>query len=94
LVDVETVAAPSQIAEPADQSRLEQTEDCIKQSLANYLASQGWTVLRVAWGKTRGVDMEAELRGQHWLIEVKGIGSRPQMRAHIFLASLANFSFA
>src|ERR1700692_3361531 len=85
LGNAEMVAAPSQISEPAHQPSLRQIEDHIKQSLARYLASQGWTVLRVAWGKTRGVDMEAKLRGQHWLIELKGIGSRPQMRANYFL---------
>jgi hypothetical protein len=93
LVDGGTIAAPSQIAEPADQSRLEQTEDCIKKSLAIYLATQGWTVRCVAWGKNPGVDMEAEFNGQRWLIEVKGIGSRPQMRANYFLAVLGELVF-
>lgn len=56
--------------------------------LQAHLNSQSWTILGIAWGKKRGVDIEAERGGPRWLIEVKGIGSRPQMRVNYFLGVL------
>ncbi len=41
-----------------------------------------------AWAKQPGVDIKAEREGRSWFIEVKGIGSRPQMRVNYFLCVL------
>jgi hypothetical protein len=79
---------PTQVAEPADRQSLEQSEDWIKHMLNDHLTSKGWTIRGIAWGKKPGIDIEAEHGGQRWLIEVKGIGSRPQMRANYFLGLL------
>lgn len=63
------------------------SEDEIKRVLESFLKSGGWEV-QVAWGKERGIDIEA-FRGTHrWVIEVKGPGSRQQMRVNYFLAIL------
>ena len=59
-------------------------EDDIKKVLDKYLKDEGWTT-RVAWGFQHGVDIEAYKDGQRWLIEVKGPGSRPEMRVNYFL---------
>jgi hypothetical protein len=79
---------PTQVAEPEDQQSLEQTEDRIKHMLNDHLTSKGWMIRSIAWGKKPGIDIEAECAGQRWLIEVKGIGSRSQMRANYFLGVL------
>jgi len=79
---------PDQAPAPRDQQSLRQSEDEIKQVLRDFLSSESWTILGIAWGKSRGIDIEAERGGQRWLIEVKGIGSRPQMRVAYFLGVL------
>lgn len=77
---------PSPIGSPSDEP--DQTEDGIKRALESWLKAQGWT-LKIAWASTHGVDIEATKGGEpRWLIEVKGCGSRPQMRANYFQAIL------
>ena len=44
--------------------------------------------LKVAWGYIHGVDIEAVKGKQRWLIEVKGPGSRPEMRVNYFIGIL------
>ena len=63
------------------------TEDQIKDCLRKWLEENGWTV-RVAPGHVRGIDIEAAIAGRRRIIEVKGSGSRPQMRVNFFLAVL------
>ena len=43
---------------------------------------------QVAWGRTPGIDIEAYRKEERWIIEVKGIGSRPQMRVNYFISML------
>ena len=63
-------------------------EDEVKARLDDWLIAAGWRT-RIAWGKERGVDIEAVGRnGERWLIEVKGCGSRHAMRVNYFLAVL------
>ena len=62
-------------------------EEEIKHVLANYLVSNGWTV-KVAWGHQQGIDIDAEKNGKRWIIEVKGPGSRQQMRVNYFISIL------
>lgn len=69
-------------------AELEQgSEDLVKRHLKAWLEADGWTV-KVAWAKTRGVDIEATKNGARWLIEVKGIGSLQPMRVNYFIGML------
>jgi hypothetical protein len=63
------------------------SEDELKESLRRWLEKNGWSV-RVAWRRTRGVDISAARSGSRWLIEVKGLGSLPAMRVNYFLMIL------
>ena len=63
-------------------------EDELKAHLERWLKASGWRT-QVAWGRERGVDVEAVSRdGERWLIEVKGCGSRSAMRVNYFIAVL------
>ena len=62
-------------------------EDEIKRVLDDYLTTNGWEVT-VAWGHAPGVDISATKDNQRWFIEVKGPGSRSQMRGNYFLSIL------
>jgi len=61
------------------------TEDQVKQTIATMLEQSGWSV-KVAWGRTRGVDITATRGDERWLIECKGTGSRPEMHNNYFVA--------
>jgi len=63
------------------------SEDEIKEVLNKALTSNGWET-QVAWGKARGVDIDAHRDTERWLIEVKGPGSRQPMRVNYFLGIL------
>ncbi len=63
------------------------SEDEIKEVLEDWLGKNGWET-KIAWGRTPGIDIEAVMPGKRWVIEVKGPGSRPQMRVNYFLAIL------
>lgn len=63
------------------------SEDELKEFLEAWLYSEGWST-RVAWGRSRGIDIEASKDGKRWLIEVKGLGSRDAMRVNYFLGVL------
>lgn len=62
-----------------------QSEDSVKQALERWLMSKNWRST-VAWGQTKGIDIDARQDQTRWIIEVKGCGSRPQMRVNYFLA--------
>ena len=63
------------------------TEDGIKSVLEKWLHSNGWRT-SIAWGRERGVDIDAILGDRRWVIEVKGSGSRSEMRVNYFLGAL------
>ncbi len=63
------------------------TEDSLKRVLSGWLTAQGWTP-QVAWGHVRGIDIDASRGHERWIIEVKGRGSRPEMRVNYFLGIL------
>lgn len=46
-------------------------EDEVKQAVADHLKGHGYTV-RVAWGRTRGIDIDAHRPGHRLIIEAKG----------------------
>jgi hypothetical protein len=75
----------SKVATNADSDNL--SEDEIKKILKAWLSRQGWNV-EIAWGKQHGIDIEAFRAKEHWVIEVKGPGSRQPMRVNYFLAIL------
>ena len=63
------------------------SEDEVKDALAGWLADKGWST-EIAWGRQQGIDIDAKRGKRRWIIEVKGPGSRPQMRINYFLAIL------
>lgn len=62
-------------------------EDPLKQRLQRRLEVRGWHI-KAAYGKVRGVDLEAVRGNERWVIGVKGRGSRNAMRVNYFLAAL------
>jgi hypothetical protein len=63
------------------------SEDDIKKVLELYLKKLGWSV-KVAYGGQHGIDIDA-IRGEsRWIIEVKGPGSRNEMRVNYFIGIL------
>lgn len=63
------------------------SEDEAKEILRLWLESSGWSA-QIAWGRARGIDIEARRGNERWVIEVKGIGSRSEMRVNYFIAML------
>lgn len=63
------------------------SENAIKSALDRWLRSQGWNT-SIAWGGSQGIDIDARREKDRWIIEVKGRGSRPQMRVNYFLSLL------
>lgn len=63
------------------------TEEEVKQIISDYLIAQGYQTT-VAWGHSRGADIVANKGNESLIIEVKGCGSRQQMRVNYFLAIL------
>jgi hypothetical protein len=62
-------------------------EDGIKKALERWLKANGWRIT-IAWGKSRGIDIVAIRDHMRWVIEVKSIGSRPEMRVNFFIGIL------
>jgi len=63
------------------------TEDEVKAAVKEHLEEQGYTV-SVAWGRTRGIDIEAVGPRGRFLIEAKGeVASQPQ-KTNYFLGAL------
>lgn len=63
-------------------------EDRVKQRLQKWLKADGWKITEIKWGKSRGADIVASKQSKKWVIEVKGEGSRTQMRLNYFLTIL------
>ncbi len=63
------------------------SEDDVKKHIAIWLEESGWKV-KVAWGKVRGIDIEATRGQKRWVIEAKGQGSLQPMRVNYFIAML------
>jgi hypothetical protein len=63
-------------------------EDELKRALKAWLEADGWSA-EVAWRGAHGVDIAARRGKELWLIEVKGRGSRPEMRVNYFWPSSA-----
>ena len=65
----------------------ELSEDAAKELLRIWLEKDGWSS-KIAWGKERGIDIDASRNSERWIIEVKGIGSRSEMRVNYFIGML------
>lgn len=63
------------------------SEDQVKEFLRAWLEMDGW-LTEVAWGRARGIDIDARRGSERWVIEVKGVGSRPEMRVNYFIGML------
>jgi hypothetical protein len=63
------------------------SEDDVKHSVEEWLTASGWQVV-VKWGKTQGIDVEAQKGDQRWIIEAKRCGSLDAMRVNYFVAML------
>lgn len=63
------------------------SEDDIKEFLEKWLVAQGWKV-KVAWGHVHGIDVDAIIDNERWVIEAKGQGSLNPMRVNYFLGIL------
>ena len=63
-------------------------EDEAKKIIAKYYEDRGYST-EVAWGHKHGIDIVAKKEGEERIIiEVKGCGSRPEMRVNYFLSIL------
>ena len=65
------------------------SEDEVKNIIKQYLVRNGWNV-EIAYGKTAGIDIDAKKEDKRWIIEVKGCGSRYQMRRNYFFSVLGD----
>jgi hypothetical protein len=63
------------------------SEDEVKRHVVRWLEMAEWRV-EVAWGKARGIDINAGRGDARWIIEAKGAGSLQPMRVNYFLAIL------
>ena len=63
------------------------TEDEVKSAVRAFLEALGYTV-RVAWGRDRGVDIDARGPTGRVLVEAKGDAPTPQMQGNYFLHAL------
>jgi hypothetical protein len=64
------------------------SEDEVKQAIAGYLGAQGYDV-HVAWGRTRGIDIDARRQGERLIIEAKGQVATPgPQQVNYFLGAL------
>jgi hypothetical protein len=64
------------------------SEDSVKRAVERWLRASGWEP-RIAWGASRGIDIEARRSTERWIIEAKGRGKSPQEQGNYFLNGLA-----
>ncbi len=90
LAQRNTISAPLIAAPSSRLSKQNETalgEEAIKHILNDWLIAQGWKT-QVAWGGQHGIDIDARRGTERWIIEVKGCGSRSEMRVNYFLGIL------
>lgn len=78
---------PVQQLAPAPRSSGHLTEDEVKQAVKSYLEARGYEV-SVAWGRARGVDIDARCATGRILIEAKGAVSLQPQQVNYFLGAL------
>ncbi|MBL7500961.1 MarR family transcriptional regulator [Frankia sp. CNm7] len=87
LVDSQPPPAPP--LRPQERAALVVPEDDVKRHVDEYLRQEGYTVV-VAWGQTRGVDIDARHPdGRRLMIEAKGgVGQAGAQQVNYFLGAL------
>lgn len=63
------------------------SEDELKRRVEAWLVGSGWQV-KVKWGRTQGIDIDATKDESRWIIEAKGSGSLDSMRVNYFVGML------
>ncbi len=63
------------------------SEDDVKTALKQHLEAQGFAVT-VAWGRERGIDIDARRGAERWVIEAKGNAPRGPQQVNYFLHAL------
>src|SRR5438445_280665 len=64
------------------------SEDSVKRTVERWLRASGWEP-KIAWGGSRGIDIDARRSTERWIIEAKGRGNSPQEQGNYFLNGLA-----
>lgn len=89
-------AGPVAVADPGDGPpvashrsglRVLLSEDEVKSAVRDHLQAQGWAVT-IAWGRERGVDIEAHRGDEHLYLEAKGEAANPPQQVNYFLGAL------
>lgn len=62
-------------------------EDEVKTAIRDRFEARGYTV-QIAWGRVRGIDIEARRGAERWAIEAKGEAATDQMGGNYFLNAL------
>lgn len=62
-------------------------EDTVKAALKAHLESEGWTVT-VAWGRERGIDIDARRGAERLIVEAKGEAPAGPQQVNYFLGAL------
>jgi len=90
-----SVAAPPQTVrysvDPAATLNAYWQEEEVKQHLERWLAFEGWEV-EIAHLSDHGIDIDARRGEERWVIEVKGRGSRNEMRHNYFVNVLGQIT--
>jgi hypothetical protein len=63
------------------------SEDEVKQAVKEYLEAQGFSVV-VAWGRERGIDLDARRGTDRWIVEAKGGAPRGPQQVNYFLGAV------
>jgi hypothetical protein len=63
------------------------TEDEVKQAVKEYLEERGFSVV-VAWGRVRGIDLDARCETDRWIVEAKGEAPSGPQQVNYFLGAL------
>lgn len=84
-IDLQPVKTQSTPVESAPRTSVADglSEDQVKKSLEVWLNKTGWQT-RIAWAKEHGTDIRASQGSKRREIEVKGGGSRPELRVNYF----------
>ncbi len=72
---------------PASETDVRITEDQVKAAVKAHLEAEGWAVL-VAWGRERGIDIEAHRADEGLVIEAKGEAPAGPQQVNYFLGAL------
>ena len=79
--------APAPPAPPRPTVAAALAEDEVKTAIRDRFEAQGYTV-QIAWGRVRGIDVEARRGAERWAIEAKGEAATDQLGGNYFLNAL------